>query len=537
MMVRIVSFVLAFSMFIDANAYEINNHADMTEIAALKSSLTTSNGANGKLFRLGLRPFAIDRTEQTFPLDTNLPAIPYCFGSYLPGSTARQYDQAVAAGQTVTQDPGTKQPTWGANGTETKLTIADFFRYGACFEDSEAPQIRPLAHFYNPQDSGAGGSEGVIPTGPSSLDWMLKRNVSPGILGKAGVNHYTWEDARNAFYYALTGRNLSDNFPVFFPDVRREAAWGRTFQALGHVMHHLQDMGSPQHTRNDSHCNEPGICAALGAFRPSGYEFYFDTQFQLIRSLAATATTPVLFGLPREFWNINTSNELITTNPTRPMSPNEGMAAYTSTNFTSAGKDFRGFSLNTGSPQILPASGLAFPRPSGQWNDVSVTELFPPENLPAVSSVLCSGNLGNCKMRFMGTEQNPAARTSATSVFSQVLLRPQSAYSGDGAFQQNYYTYSDAVTKLVPKAVEYSAGLINYFFRGEMEISLPEEGVYGIVDHAVTNVKGDGFKLIKMKVKNTTADYLVARDIGGTRLLFGIKFILMDDGRWKIDSM
>ena len=83
---------------------------------------------------------------------------------------------------------------------------------------------------------------------------MLKRNVSTGIAGKAGINHYTWEDARNAFYYALTGRNLSESFPVFFPDVRRDAAWGRTFQSLGHVMHHLQDMGSPQQTSPTALC-------------------------------------------------------------------------------------------------------------------------------------------------------------------------------------------------------------------------------------------------------------------------------------------
>ena len=146
--------------------YEINNHADMTQTAVERSVLANAD----RVFRLGLKRLDIADVKQRFPLDATLPAIPYCFGSYLPGSTARQYDQAIAAGQSVTQDPGVRQPTWGASGVETKLTIADFFRYGACFEDSEAPQIRPLAHFYNPQDSGAGGSEGVIPTGPSSLD-------------------------------------------------------------------------------------------------------------------------------------------------------------------------------------------------------------------------------------------------------------------------------------------------------------------------------------------------------------------------------
>jgi hypothetical protein len=48
-------------------AYEINNHADMSQIAAGRSVLNDTS-TNGKLFRLGLKPFLLGAPEQTFPI-------------------------------------------------------------------------------------------------------------------------------------------------------------------------------------------------------------------------------------------------------------------------------------------------------------------------------------------------------------------------------------------------------------------------------------------------------------------------------------
>ena len=225
-------------------AYEINNHADMSLQAALLSKLTREGGANGKLSRLGLRALDIENKRQLFPLvpiTGVLPEIRYCFGEYLPGGTARDYE-ASSAGRL--QDSAVEQPDWSGR----KFTIAQLIRYGGCFEDSESPFSRPLSHFYNPQNSGAGLA---VPSGtPNSLAWSLRRNEGNSLTGS---NHYNWEDARQSFYQALTLPTAT----------QRANAWGTTFQALGHVMHHLQDMASPQHVRDDPHCNAPACFAAI----------------------------------------------------------------------------------------------------------------------------------------------------------------------------------------------------------------------------------------------------------------------------------
>ena len=55
--------------------------------------------------------------------------------------------------------------------------------------------------------------------------------------------------------------------------------------------------------------------------------------------------------------------------------------------------------------------------------------------------------------------------------------------------------------RLLPRAVGYSAALLNYFFRGAIEITLPDNGVY-----AITGPDPDGtFTKIHLNAKNTTA--------------------------------
>ena len=465
------------------HGYEIVNHADMSQESALLSVFGKDTGPSGKAFRLGLKPRVITDPVQTFPLQPNFPDIRECFGE-----VKDKDGNVIATGvQPLSRD---------------QYQIAQLFRYGACFEDNEsiATGLRPLAHFYDPQHGGSG-----INGGPSSPDWMLTRT---GYTNATQENHFTYMDARDAFYKALTRNNAGGaNTPADRALDRREQ-WAVTFQSLGHVVHHLQDMAQPQHVRNDDHCDATIKCGLLGKYKPSAYEKYLQSRADFVRGLASLATTPIVFGLPREFWSMQ-GNTI-----TGHFPANQGIAAYTATNFVSAGSDFTLERVGTASVP-KPAYDFAFPVPAPQSNDVTLATLFQgtaASDTTFIRDQLCAGDLANCKMRFYGSDVERGARKSSVSLFSQDLLG-----GGNGPpagrpkfFTQNYWTYAEAAGELIPKAVEYSAGLINYFFRGEMEISSPGEGVYGIVDHAVTNAKGDGYKLIKMKVKNTTADITTA---------------------------
>jgi hypothetical protein len=59
----------------------------------------------------------------------------------------------------------------------------------------------------------------------------------------------------------------------------------------------------------------------------------------------------------------------------------------------------------------------------------------------------------------------------------------------------------------MPRAIGYSAGIINHFFRGKMEIGLPADGIYAIVDHSLLEANSKftgGFKKVKLKLTNRT---------------------------------
>jgi hypothetical protein len=67
-------------------------------------------------------------------------------------------------------------------------------------------------------------------------------------------------------------------------------------------------------------------------------------------------------------------------------------------------------------------------------------------------------------------------------------------------------TYAE---ELIPRAVGYSAGLLDYFFRGTLEITPPDQVAYSVTDGSVTPYNDNGnlhqqFTNIKAKISNTT---------------------------------
>ena len=54
--------------------------------------------------------------------------------------------------------------------------------------------------------------------------------------------------------------------------------------------------------------------------------------------------------------------------------------------------------------------------------------------------------------------------------------------------------------ELIGRAVAYSAGLINHFFRGKLDVFAPASGPYAVVDHSA----GQGFTTIRATIRNAT---------------------------------
>jgi hypothetical protein len=118
-------------------------------------------------------------------------------------------------------------------------------------DEPGGPIPRVLNHFYDPyndQPLTVSGSS----VGSKAVDWALGQG-----------NDFAVSRAREAMWRAVTlkyspAQGLADlpfvpTAAIPTKEALRIAYWATTFRALGDVVHLLQDMAQPQHTRNDAH--------------------------------------------------------------------------------------------------------------------------------------------------------------------------------------------------------------------------------------------------------------------------------------------
>jgi hypothetical protein len=329
------------------------------------------------------------------------------------------------------------------NSENTDRTIRELVGDGARLEDGTTDcDSRPRNHFYDPL-SGRGLHRSLF-AGEPSPDWALEDATD------FSAQEFSYRHANDYLYKALTLPTRNE----------REKYFGKTFQTLGQVIHHLQDMAQPQHVRNDIHINF-GECWLKRIFgvleNPSLYEQYTKTRGSdlpladdnynpnkpIVFNTAVTSTSR------RTFWTDGINGD------------GRGIADFTNRNFVSAGTNFTGTATNI-SPNVN------YPSPSGISAVVSSRQITDADLLGPNQPL--SGEID-----FIGTPvtdtYRPAAsgfndRTSSYSLFDADLT----AIGSKKTFTLNRFNFEAAYPFLMPKAVGYSAGLIDYFFRGKIDI-------------------------------------------------------------------
>ena len=82
-------------------------------------------------------------------------------------------------------------------------------------------------------------------TGQSQILWAQDPGQNVG-------GEWSWPNAREYFYIALTGMDFSGGQEAS-TEIERERYFADTFRAVGQLMHLVVDTSVPQHTRNDIH--------------------------------------------------------------------------------------------------------------------------------------------------------------------------------------------------------------------------------------------------------------------------------------------
>lgn len=322
-------------------------------------------------------------------------------------------------------------------------TAIDHVGDGAVAEDGVFRfSSRPSNHFFDPYNGRA-----VCALCYTSPQWALE--MFQDIVGQGSSLRHMREFFR-------------DGLRLQQPGARAEEL-GKLFRALGHVIHHVQDMAQPQHARADAHF--PFI-----PWEYSKYEKYVGGCDQkILETVGDDYPIPTTFADALSFWNTKLEGIQAT--------GGQGLAEFTNQNFISQDTNFEG-SVNyvTNVVTTAPQDPL-LPLPDANGTTL---ETVPVQNLsldcgafPFIpSSALNGKEVGFVKTLVSDTltGQSVLNRTSTLGLLAaDVAQTPECASHPSNCpatFGESVYTFEAYAKLLLPRAVAYSAGLINHFFSG-----------------------------------------------------------------------
>jgi hypothetical protein len=505
-----------------ASAFDVNTHAAMTSEAIRQSVITGSPNSSALFKRFGL--FDKDYAIGTYYIDI--------------GSLVKR--NATPFEREIMRD--VREANLNLFIVPTAESIPGWILRGAIREDDNSIETRPgtlqgdepggvfdrvFGHFHDPVNN-RGLTVRSINVGPVATDWAIKKDTTLSGLGFGSrKNYYNLPAAREAMWRALTLKAwdngaLSDapeptNWTFTNKAELRHAYWATMFRAVGDVVHIMQDMAQPQHTRNDPHGGLgciPGTSTCLGG-HASFIENYLKARtlgsdaFRLDEGFASTTPgKPVAIKTEQLQYGGYTKPMFAKAEDFFVSASGSGLANYSNRGFYSFGTNIASLAVPYPAPPPFGA-GLVPVTLSGDDPDPSKRlKNMTGQAIPGAKMTFLTGNV----IDSAGGANASDVKLTTTGFWDQFMQQQ----GGASQYTLNYYNYDDQARLLIPRAVAYSAGLIDYFFRGSLEITPPDEGIYSLVDHydfagegqpATSQTQGfKGFKTIKLKLRNTTPD-------------------------------
>ena len=317
--------------------------------------------------------------------------------------------------------------TLGVSSIVNGLSVRELVALGAAREDR--PPIRSLNHFHSPlkpwPDAG-----GIL--GQSSIYWQ--QNPEQGLGGT-----WSWPVAR---------QRLLDFLTLPTPAARAQAL-ADTARALGQAMHMVQDAASPAHTREDPHLLGDGYEARIEELRGSDPDTPLRAKFLGFLDAAAIVPATSIFTAtndsraPAPVARLIDSDRFAGTPQTYSVGADTGLAEYTNGGYVSDDTIFLGFAL----PRRENLGPAAADPP-----DTPGARRYFPMTMPG----------GDTIKHFV----------AEGALYERLLFRGQLT----GGYMLDERVYDDYAARLIPRAVGYSAGLLDYFFRSNFDFTVAPSG-------------------------------------------------------------
>jgi len=285
--------------------------------------------------------------------------------------------------------------------------------------DEDHPTTRSFRHFHDPTEpwESAGLWDSFL--GMSNVLWSQKPDQDSS-------GNYSWPDTRDYYFNAFTAQSKVD----------RDNYLVETFSGLGHLMHLVEDVAVPLHTRNDIHvlrkdlegwaANGDRVAQALAhSYVGPPPESLFDHWLSQYSSLAPCPVSAL--------WDVDHYDGL--TFPASIL----GLAEYSNANY---------FSWDTIDDYKFP---LDHALPNQRYVE--------PEN----------GAL------YLQHATSDGLLVHHLAQYNRVAWLQQGQELLDGKltpYLLDRLCYADYASDLIPKAREYAGGMVDYFFRGSMDCFL-----------------------------------------------------------------
>jgi hypothetical protein len=346
----------------------------------------------------------------------------------------------------------------------TPLALDAHIAAGAMYEDSQFLRV-VCHHFFDPQANGGQGI-GLTPLasplvngcvnltggagGIESPLWILEDRQAVEFSG--APTRYSMRRGYGALKQSLAAPNKSD----------RSYAQSLALQMLGHMVHHVQDMAQPQHTRNEIHVHGSDIPQLLVEEAAAAYEVSTQKVEASIPDLVLNINSrygpvdPSRFPTARHYWHTpGTLGRFV------------GMAEFAGQNFLTYKSSLGAFGVDavTGVPTVF-LRNPNFPLPSGTNPDGTSMRF---EEGSVATEPLVNGQSVTGRRYYLKGQVSDGY----SGVVKEEILGTKSLFPWATEDERVFDTRRKI---LLPRTVAFSVSLIDYFFRGRISLAQSTSG-------------------------------------------------------------
>jgi len=342
-------------------------------------------------------------------------------------------------------------------------------------------KARSLNHFHKPTKllADAGLTDFTVYNGMSAILWAQDGGAQ---LDKP-EGDWSWQTIRDYYHKNLIATN----------EAMEEQNLANLLRGLGHQMHLLQDMSQPEHVRNNTHMIDGGGY--------SGFETWAANNNKIIKKKILTSIPGVSVNLTVPFPGDPSLSPVANLSDTRryfasqtpSVSYDQGLSEYTNANFFSHQTIFA-------HERFADKPDYKFYSPYPRAASTNLQDYID-RKLAPVAATNIDGKAVKPKIWIKkagdGETVDHMLREGTFSRFWQRAAGVGNRFYN--SFKIDEICYKDYAAKLLPRTVGYSSAMLEYFFRGDIQIALPDSGAYG------TAASSGLFTEIRLKAANITA--------------------------------